>query len=100
MQTEAKNCERELEAIHERPGRLLERDEPRQRSLADLEGLLIPEGSVPVSVQESRRLPCRLLWRGVHSIEYVFAWSAWPRRHQYRAPQRHYRRRGFVPPAL
>jgi SRSO17 transposase len=54
-------------------------------------GKKTPEGSVPLSVQEIRR--------GAHSIEYVLAWSAWRRRHQRRAQQCHYRRRGCVPPA-
>jgi hypothetical protein len=43
---------------------------------------------------------CRLLWRGAHSVEYVLTWSAWRRRHQYRAQQCHYRRRGCVPHAF
>ncbi|PZR42044.1 MAG: hypothetical protein DI523_31995 [Paraburkholderia fungorum] len=55
---------------------------------------------MPLSVQEILRLLCRLLWRGAHSIEYVLAWSTWRRRHQYRAQQCHYRRRGCAPPAL
>jgi hypothetical protein len=61
-------------------------------------GKKTPEGSGPLSVQEIRRLLCRLLWHGAHSIEYVLSWSPWRRRHQYRAQQCHYRRRGCVPP--
>jgi hypothetical protein len=57
------------------------------------------EGSLPFSVQEIRRLLCRLIWRTLHSIEHVMSWSMWRRRHQYRAQQCHYRRRGGVPPA-
>ncbi|MBB5462353.1 hypothetical protein HDG33_006027 [Paraburkholderia sp. Cpub6] len=57
------------------------------------------EGSLPFSVQEIRRLLCRLIWRTLHSIEHVMSWSIWRRRHQYRAQQCHYRRRGGVPPA-
>ncbi|WP_415868788.1 hypothetical protein, partial [Burkholderia ubonensis] len=30
---------------------------------------------VPLSVQEIRRLMCRLLWRGAYSVECVLAWS-------------------------
>ncbi|QPQ89116.1 IS701 family transposase (plasmid) [Burkholderia gladioli] len=63
-------------------------------------GKKTPEGSVPLSVQEIRRLLCRLLWRGTYSVEYVLAWSTWRRRHQYRAQQCHYRRRGCVPPSF
>ncbi|WP_157646791.1 transposase, partial [Burkholderia ubonensis] len=63
-------------------------------------GKKTPEGSVPLSVQEIRRLMCRLLWRGAYSVECVLAWSIWRRRHQYRAQQCHYRRRGCVPPDL
>ncbi|PRE88210.1 hypothetical protein C6Q13_11495 [Burkholderia gladioli] len=54
---------------------------------------------MPLSVQEIRRLLCRLLWRGTYSVEYVLAWSTWRRRHQYRAQQCHYRRRGCVHPS-
>jgi hypothetical protein len=59
-------------------------------------GKKTPEGLVPLSVQEIRRLLCRLLWRGAHSIEYALSWSVWHRRHQYRAQQCHYRPRGCV----
>jgi SRSO17 transposase len=51
------------------------------------------------SVQEIRRLLCRLIWRTLHSIEHVMSWSIWRRRHQCRAQQCHYRRRGGVHPA-
>ncbi|KAA0997312.1 hypothetical protein FVF58_50120 [Paraburkholderia panacisoli] len=54
---------------------------------------------MPFSVQEIRRLLCRLIWRTLHSIEHVMSWSNWRRQHQYRAQQCHYRRRGGTPPA-
>lgn len=53
---------------------------------------------MPLSPQEIRRLLCRLLWRAVHPIDHVIAWSIWRRIHQWRAQQSHYRRRGFAPP--
>ncbi|CAD6562988.1 hypothetical protein LMG24235_08230 [Paraburkholderia sabiae] len=58
-----------------------------------------PEGSMPFSVQEIRRLLRRLIWRTLHSIEHVVSWSIWRRRHRYRAQQCHYPRRGDVHPA-
>ncbi len=39
------------------------------------------EGSLPFSVQEIRRLLCRLIWRTPHSINHVMSWSMWRRRH-------------------
>lgn len=38
---------------------------------------------LPFSVQEIRRLLCRMIWRTLHSIEHVMSWSMWRRRHQY-----------------
>ncbi|KAG0163042.1 hypothetical protein DFQ30_000820 [Apophysomyces sp. BC1015] len=40
MQSEIQGCERELESVHERLGRLFKRSEHRQRSLGYLKGLL------------------------------------------------------------
>lgn len=51
-----------------------------------------------LSVPELRRLLTQLVLLGQHGIEHVLQWSVWRRRHQYRARQCHYRRRGFVPP--
>ncbi|SIT64962.1 hypothetical protein SAMN04487769_0189 [Burkholderia sp. b14] len=53
---------------------------------------------MPLSVQEIRRLLCRLLWRGLSSINAVLRWSIWRRTHQWRAQQAHYRARGCAPP--
>jgi len=57
-------------------------------------GKKTPEGMMPLSVQEIRRLLCRLLWDGLHSINHVLQWSIWRRTDQWRAQQSHYRARG------
>ncbi|WP_082094607.1 transposase [Burkholderia oklahomensis] len=46
-----------------------------------IEGKKTPEGKMPLSPQEIRRLLCRLLWRAVHLINHVIAWSIWRRTH-------------------
>jgi SRSO17 transposase len=50
-----------------------------------IEGKKTPEGMMPPSPQEIRRLSCRLLWRAVHPINYVLGWSSWRRTYQWRA---------------
>lgn len=61
-------------------------------------GKKTPDGVVPLSIQEIRRLLCRILWRATHSIDYVLEWSIWRRVHQWRARQSHYRKRGCSMP--
>lgn len=58
-----------------------------------------PPGLIALSVPELRKMLTRLVWPGHHGIEHALHWSSWRRRHQYRACQCHYRRRGFVPPS-
>lgn len=53
---------------------------------------------VPLTVSEIRRLITRLVWRTVHSMEFILAWSVWRRRHQARAQRCHYSRRQALLP--
>lgn len=53
---------------------------------------------MPLSVPEVRKLLLKLLWTAVPEDEVILAWSVWRRRHQYRARECHYRKRGAVPP--
>jgi SRSO17 transposase len=50
-----------------------------------VQGKKTPEGMVPLSVQEIRRLLCRLVWRAIHPIDHALEWSIWRRTHQWRA---------------
>lgn len=54
---------------------------------------------MPLSVPEVRTLMLRLLWQRLPPAERVLAWSAWRRRHQYRARACHYRKHGADPPS-
>ena len=49
---------------------------------------------VRLSVPEVRKLLLRLVWAFVTPAERVLAWSVWRRRHQHRARECHYRKRG------
>ena len=53
---------------------------------------------IRVSVPEVRKLLLRLVWAAVAPAERVLAWSVWRRRHQHRARECHYNRRGARPP--
>ncbi|CCH79830.1 hypothetical protein BN12_60036 [Nostocoides japonicum T1-X7] len=53
-----------------------------------------PDGLIDLTLYELRRLFTALLLRAVPTLESVLAWSRWRRRHQARARQSHYRRRG------
>ncbi|MDC9591984.1 hypothetical protein PSI23_22640, partial [Xenorhabdus sp. XENO-10] len=53
-----------------------------------------PVGRVPLSVAELRKLLSKLMEKAGKTIEQILHWSDWRRRHQYRAQQCHYRRRG------
>lgn len=59
------------------------------------------EELLPLTVPEVRRLLHWLVWAPLHSVEHVFSWSRWRRRHQARAKQCHYRRRlQLMPPQV
>lgn len=53
---------------------------------------------IPLTVPEVRKLILRLVWDRLISAEQALAWSEWRRRHQYRARECHYRKRGARPP--
>jgi hypothetical protein len=53
---------------------------------------------IRLSVSEVRKLLLRLVWAFVPDAERVLAWSAWRRRHQHRARECHYKKRGARPP--
>lgn len=50
---------------------------------------------IAYTLPEIRRLLIKLVTHGVHTIEHVWAWSIWRRRHQHQARLSHYRRRGY-----
>lgn len=52
-----------------------------------------PQGLIPITVNELRRLFDALLLRPNHSPDRLHHWSLWRRRHQARARVSHYRRR-------
>jgi hypothetical protein len=56
-----------------------------------------PEGMVPLTVNEQRRLIDFLILRPHHSLARLLHWSTWRRRHQARARLCHYRRRDESP---
>lgn len=51
-----------------------------------------------MSVPEVRKLLLKLLWDAVPEDAKVLGWSVWRRRHQHRARECHYRKRGARPP--
>jgi hypothetical protein len=51
-----------------------------------------------LTVPEVRTLLLRLVWDRLMPAAEALAWSTWRRRHQFRARQCHYRRRGARPP--
>ena len=53
---------------------------------------------IRLSVPEVRALLLKLVWAAVPLADRVLAWSAWRRRHPYRARACHYRTRGARPP--
>jgi len=55
-------------------------------------------GLIPLTVPEVRKLILRVVWDRLTPAEQALAWSAWRRRHQHRARECHYRRRGARPP--
>src|SRR5262249_35100962 len=63
-------------------------EEPHQPADA-----VIPPASCPLSVPEVRHLLARLLFPPPSSPSFVLAWSAWRRRHQYKARICHSRHR-------
>lgn len=52
-----------------------------------------PEGMIPITVNEQRRLIDALILRPHRSLDRLPHWSTWRRRHQATARQCHYRRR-------
>ncbi len=52
-----------------------------------------PEGLLPLTVNETRRLFTALVARAAHPVAHVRHWSDWRRRHQAHAKTCHYRRR-------
>jgi hypothetical protein len=52
---------------------------------------------IDLSLAEIRRLFTRIGTRIEHVL-YIIGWSIWRRRHQFRARQCHYARRGQTPP--
>ena len=53
---------------------------------------------IRLSVSEVRKLLLKLLWKAVPEDEQVLEWSAWRRRHQFRARECHYQKRNAKPP--
>lgn len=53
---------------------------------------------IRLSVPEVRKLLLKLVWAFVTPTERVLAWSVWRRRHQHRARECHYKKRGAIPP--
>ena len=53
---------------------------------------------IRVSVPEVRKLLLRLVWAFAPQADEVLAWSVWRRRHQHRARESHYKKRGAEPP--
>jgi SRSO17 transposase len=56
-----------------------------------------PDGLIPTTVNEQRRLIDALMLRPRASPARLLAWSTWRRRHQHRARTSHYRRREQAP---
>lgn len=56
-----------------------------------------PDGLIPISVNELRRLFDALLLRPNHTAQRLQQWSLWRRRHQARARACHYRQRDRSP---
>jgi SRSO17 transposase len=57
-----------------------------------------PAGLIALTCNEIRRLFTVLIVEPTRAIACPLAWSAWRRRHQYRAKISHYQRRGSEPP--
>ena len=58
----------------------------------------VPAGLIPLTCNEIRRLLTALIIEPARTIACTLTWSAWRRRHQYRAKTSHYQRRGYEPP--
>lgn len=56
-----------------------------------------PEGLIPLTLNETRRLLIRLLARPAQDLAHLLRWSLWRRRHQAIARDCHYRRREQSP---
>jgi hypothetical protein len=56
-----------------------------------------PDGLIPITVNEQRRLIDALILRPHRALDRLRHWSTWRRRHQARARFRHYRRRDQPP---
>ncbi|MBN9522689.1 IS701 family transposase, partial [bacterium] len=56
------------------------------------------ERLIRLSAPEVRKLLLKLIWAAVPPAEQVLAWSVRRRRHQHRARECHYKRRGARPP--
>lgn len=52
-----------------------------------------PQGLIPLTLNEIRRLLTRLLTQPAHALTHLLQWSLWRRRHQHRARACHYRSR-------
>jgi SRSO17 transposase len=52
-----------------------------------------PDGLIPLTLNEIRRLLTQLLARPAHDLTHLLRWSLWRRRHQATARDCHYRRR-------
>jgi len=56
------------------------------------------DDQIALTCNEIRRLPTALIIEPARTIACTLTWSAWRRRHQYRAKTSHYQRRGYEPP--
>ncbi len=56
-----------------------------------------PDGLIPLTLNEIRRLLTHLLARPAHDLTQILRWSLWRRRHQAIARDCHYRRRNQSP---
>ncbi|HEY5842192.1 MAG TPA: hypothetical protein VIU87_12110 [Mycobacterium sp.] len=60
---------------------------------AERDHIPTPEGLIPLTVNEFRRLFDAILLTTRHTVASLLHWSTWRRRHQQRARESHYRRR-------
>ena len=56
------------------------------------------DDQIALTCNEIRRLLTALIIEPARTIACTLTWSAWRRRHQYRAKTSHYQRRGYEPP--
>jgi len=55
------------------------------------------DGLIALTLPEIRHLITRLIWSNIPEPGHTLHRSSWRRRHQQRAKQSHYRRRGHLP---